>query len=153
MNILLILIALILIPLLVLGILRTIQTQNSSSQKLFLAGKIPSPKPDGSYKGSAGGRSDIAGWRGKKFDATNSAGINLVGNSEKFPFKTYTGTGLADKDLQVFKIDYDIPKNPFWLRLILDEIVETSPNHYLGKIHLKIIPGFPFSLGYFKLEK
>ncbi len=120
-------------------------------QKVFLSGKIPNPLPDGFYKGSL--RKLKTSWQGKKFDAKNSTGINLISGKELYPFKTYIAKGLADKNLDVLKIDYDIPGNPFWLRFILDEIVETSPNHCLGKVHIKLIPGLPITLGFFQLEK
>ncbi len=133
----------------------TIRTQLSSNQRIFLSGKIPSPGPDGLYRGTA---EYTANWLGKKFDAKNNAGINLFRQTdgttkEKYPFKTYTGKGIRDTGLDVIKIDYDMPGNPFWLRWILDEIVETAPNKYIGKLQLRIIPGFPFSLGYFFLEQ
>ncbi len=136
--------------LLIFGALRTWGVQNSPNQKLFLGGRVPNPKPDGLYKGSVGFRTT---WQGKKFDASSSTGLNLINNNEVYPFKTYVAKGLLDNKQDVFKIDYNISKNPLWLRFILDEIVETGPNQYLGKVHLKIIPGISFSLGYFKLEK
>ncbi len=122
-----------------------------TNQKLFLSGKVPDPNPNGFYKGSLDGPKTF--WQGKKFDAASSTGINLIGSKEVYPFKTYVAKGLKDKNLDVLKIDYNIPENPFWIRLILDEIVQISPNNYLGKVHLKIIPGLPFTLGYFRLEK
>ncbi len=133
-----------------IGLYRTWQIQNSSNQKLFLSGKIPSPRPDGLYKGSVSFKTS---WQGKKFNASSLSGINLISGKEQYPFKTYIGKSLADINLDVFKIDYNIPQNPFWLKFILDEIVEISPNHFLGKVHLKLIPGLPFSLGYFSLER
>lgn len=124
---------------------------NSSNQKLFLSGKVPNPKPNGFYRGSL--KRLKTPWQGKKFDEGTSTGINLINGKEVYPFKTYVGKGLKDKNLNVLKIDYNTPENPFWVRLILDEIVQISPNKYLGKVHLKIIPGLPFTLGYFNLEK
>ncbi|TSC66197.1 MAG: hypothetical protein CEO21_242, partial [Microgenomates group bacterium Gr01-1014_80] len=82
-------------------------------------------------------------------------GINIFkdtdGNQERYPFKTYTGKGLQDNK-EVLKIDYSANKDPWWLRFILDEIVETAPGKYLGKVHIQVLPGTGFSLGYFKLE-
>ncbi len=140
---------LIVLPLL-LGLIRTWKVQNSPNQKLFLKGHIPSPLPDGLYKGSVGNIK--TGWEGKKFDASSSSGINLISGKEQYPFKTYAGKGLAD-NIDVLKIDYNLPQNPFWLRFILDEIVEVEKGKFLGKVHLNLIPGLPFSLGYFRLEK
>lgn len=146
----LIIITALIILLLLLALFRTWQTQNSLNQKLFLSGKVPNPLPNGSYKGSVGNIK--VGWQGKKFDASSSSGINLISGKEQYPFKTYVGKGLAD-NIDVLKIDYNLPQNPFWLRFILDEIVEVERGKYLGKVHLNLIPGLPFSLGYFRLEK
>jgi hypothetical protein len=54
---------------------------------------------------------------------------------------------------EVFKIDYDTQKNAFYVRWLLDELVEVSPKKYLGKILLKLPFGFNFAVGYFNLEK
>ena len=70
-----------------------------------------------------------------------------------YPFKTYFGPGLRDHGVETMKIDYQLPTVPFYARPILDEIVEVSPGKYLGKIHYRLIPGFPFTIGYFWLEK
>jgi hypothetical protein len=35
----------------------------------------------------------------------------------------------------------------------VDELVETSPEKYLGKLHIQIFPGLSFALGYFSLER
>ena len=136
--------------------LRTWHMKKEPNQQAFLAGKLPNPKPDGFYQGSTG--FGETGWRGKKFNAESSTGINIFkdkkGNDiEKYPFKTYVGKGLFDENTIVLKIDYNIPENPFWIRWILDEIVEVSSNEYLGKAHVRIIPGFPFSILYFELKK
>ncbi len=136
---------------LIFGAFRTWKIQNSPYRKLFLSGRIPNPKPDGFYKGSIEGLK--TSWQGKKFDVSFSTGVNLFNNKEIYPFKTYVGKGLQDNKQNVLRIDYNISKNPFWLRFILDEIVEIEPNQYLGKVHLKIIPRLPFSLGYFRLKK
>lgn len=138
----------------VFGFWRTWQVQHSENQKIFLAGSIPNPMPDGLYKGTIGKK---VSWVGKKFNASNSTGINSFDNngqkSEKYPFNMYVDKGLADKNLTVLKIDYNITENPFWARIILDEIVQTSENTYLGKVMIKIIPRYPFALGYFNLVK
>ncbi len=135
--------------------LRTMQMKKEPNQHDFLNGSVPNPKPDGFYKGHVGFDSR---WVGKKFDAHNSTGINILkdkkGNEyEKFPFVTSVGTGLFDEKLFVLKIDYNIKSNPFWARCVLDEIVQVAPNEYLGKMHVRLIPGFPFSVLYFELKK
>ena len=144
-----------------IGVFRTWQIQHDSRNKVFLQGIFPSPAPDGLHQGIFLGHN--TSWRGKKFDAANAKGINLFaghntapgsdGQVEKYPFKTWQGKGLLDKKLDVLKIDYNVKGNPFWLRLIVDEIVQIAPNEYLGKMNLKIIPGFPFGILYFELKK
>lgn len=148
MKIILIII-LIIIPI-AIALFRSWKVQNSLNQKFFLTGHTPDRALDGFYKGSVNFETT---WQGKKFNASSSSGINIIGNIEKYPFKTYAGKGLTDKDLEVLKIDYNISENPFWLRFILDELVETEKGKFLGKVNLNIIPGMPFSLGFFKLEK
>jgi len=138
----------------IVGVVRTNMVQNDPRQKTFLAGKVPSKMPDGLHKGSAPGYN--GSWQGKKFDAKAKTGINLFKNgdktSEQYSFKTYVAKGVQD-DMEVIKIDYNIPENPWNLRLILDEIVETKPGTYLGKLHVTLIPGLPFTVMYFNLEK
>jgi len=148
----LIIISLIVVLFILFAFYRTWKTQHGESQKLFLSGKLPNPKLDGFYKGSITGQTNLS-WNGKVFNAQASSGINKINDSEKYKFKTFTGKGLQDKNLEVLKLEYNIPGNPFWLRTVLDEIVETKPGVYLGKTHVRIIPGFPFTLGYFNLEK
>ncbi|OGZ63813.1 MAG: hypothetical protein A3A98_00810 [Candidatus Staskawiczbacteria bacterium RIFCSPLOWO2_01_FULL_40_39] len=146
---------LVLLIVLLLGFLRTWQMQQEPNNKAFLNGALPNPTPDGFYQGDVGFNTS---WLGKKFDAENSTGINVFKNKrgvqiEKYPFKTYAGRGLADQQLFVLKIDYNVTGNPFWLRPVLDEIVQIAPNEYLGKMHARIIPDFPFSFLYFQLKK
>ena len=144
------------IVLIAFGFLRTWQVQRNKNQALFTKGTVPDAKPDGFFNGTVVGIK--ASWIGKKFDAEKSTGINVFNNNkgervDKYPFATTIDNGLLDKNLKVIKIIYDIPGNPFWLRCITDEIVQIAPNEYLGKIIIKIIPSYPFALGYFKLKK
>lgn len=130
-------------------------SSRNNLQKQFLGGTLPNPLPDGPYQGSV--PSYTVSWQGKKFDAANHSGINLFKAengklNEKYSFKTYTGTGLKDKTVSVFKIDYDIPGNPFWLRWILDEIVEVAPGVYLGKMIVRLF-GISFVPTFFTLKK
>ena len=76
------------------------------NQKLFLTGTIPTQKPDGLYYGTISRKTS---WVGKKFNAQESSGINMFYDQkgekiEKYPFKTYVGKGLVDKNLEVIKI-------------------------------------------------
>ena len=137
------------------GLARTMQTQRSPKQHQFLSGKVPHELPDGFYEGSAD--VNTGSWKGKTFRATDRRGANIFekdgARSAQFPFQYYTGPGLQDPEIEVLKIDYDIPENPRWLRFILDEVVEVDQGQLLGKVHLRIVPGLPFSLAYFRLEK
>ena len=165
MSTLLKIIVAIIVVLIVLGFLRTWQLERSANQKVFAGGTVPNPLPNGLYNGTVPGHT--VSWLGKKFfatgesasggDASEGTGINVFqngsGTSEKYPFKTYIGKGAHDGALDVIKIDYNIAGNPLWLKPILDEIVEVSPNKFLGKLQLRIIPGYPFTLTYFELTK
>ncbi len=141
-----------LVFMIVLGTQKTHQVESSPNQKLFLSGKIPDPSPDGFYKGHAftGLGKD---WQGKVFDANKQTGVNKFVDGQRYVFKTSIANGLRDKNLKVLRIDYNQPGNPWWLKFVVDEIVETSPGHYLGKVHLKVIPGMTFTLTYFELTK
>lgn len=140
---------------LVIGTFRTFQIQSAPEQKIFLAGDIPQTRPDGDYKGSI--KNMKTGWQGKSFDVKTASGSNRFKENgktvNKYPFRTYTSGGIQDKNKKVVKIDYNISGNPWWLRLILDEVVETKPNNYLGKVHVRIFPGAAFTLGYFELKQ
>lgn len=140
--------------LIIFGLGRTWQVEHSPDQTMFLNGQAPIIAPQGLYRGSVPGHK--VSWLGKKFDAIHQNGINLFddgrGNqTERFPFVTVYGKGLRDKNLELLKIDYNIQENPLWLRPILDEVVQVGQNDFLGKVHLRVIPGLPFTLGYFKL--
>ena len=136
------------------GAYRNFKTQANVNNKIFLKGTIPSKFPDGFYKGTV--KELNTAWAGKEFNAKEMNGINIFHEegqtSKKYPFHLYRGKGLADKNLEVIKIDYDLPQNPIWLRFILDEIVETGKDQYLGKLHIRF-PGVSFALGYFTLQK
>ncbi len=96
-------------------------------------------------------------WKGKTLDATAQTGDNMFtndglwlsrlvfwgyrgyvadvpGQSRALTFRTYTGAGKDDPDLQVLKIDYDLNANPsFVVRDVLDELVQVGDDYYLGK--------------------
>jgi len=141
----------IIILLLIAGFVQTYRANHSSYQDQFLKGTAVTP--NGFQKGST----DFykASWQGKTFDSKTNTGINNFGTGTeavlKYPFNTSVGKGLRDTNLDVVKIDYDNGKNPFWISPILDEIVQVAPGEYLGKIHYRLIPGYPFTIGYFRL--
>ena len=133
------------------AILLTIQSQRTESHRLFLKGKIPTAPPDGPYQGSASFNQSL--WKGKKFDAAKKSGINILQSGEKYVFTTSQTKSMIDGKLDVIRLDYRQPGNPFWLKLVTDEIVEIEPGKLLGKVFLRIIPGMPFDLGHFRLSK
>ena len=152
-------------------------SEHSGYQKQFSAGTTPNPSPDGFYNGKAHVLFDAdVPWMGKSFDRANELGFNIFtpagasilkiiapfykrytknsdGNTIAYYFKTRTAPGLKDPQINVVKLDYDSPENPFRIRIILDEIVEIAPDEYLGKIHVKVFPGYYSTLGYFGLKK
>lgn len=137
------------------GHYRTLLSEGSPKQDAFVKGAFPSPVPDGLLKGSIDGLQ--VSWKGKKMHAKDQTGINIFAgensDEERYPFKTEHAKGLRDPDFDVLRIDYDLPDNPFWLRRITDEIVQVEKGKYLGKVHVRILPDYPFTMGYFRLEK
>jgi hypothetical protein len=149
-------IGLIVVGLLAIGEFRTWQVQNSGQQKVFLAGRLPATAPNGFYAGSVPGISNSS-WQGKRFDSATASGINIFlekGSAiAQYPFKTAIGRGARDPEKMVFQIKYDNPKNPWWVRIFLDEVVEVKPNLFLGKLNIKLIPGRPYQITFFELRK
>lgn len=149
----------------------------SRRQAEFLKGTLPDPAPCGFHRGSAyllGG--GPVPWLGKSFESEKSLGFNIFtpagaallkiltpfykdfrkntdGNTDAYYFKTSTGTGFKDQSVQTFKLDYNSAENPFLIRIILDEIVQTAPGEFLGKVHLKVFPGYFATIGFFGLKK
>lgn len=157
--------------------LLTLISGRSDWQAKFIAGKLPDAEPNGFYNGAAyllGNRQ--MPWLGKSFEAANAKGFNIFtpqgasllkimtpfykrfrhnndGNTDAYYFKTSMSKGFRDKQIDTFKLDYDSPENPFLIRIILDEIVETAPNEYLGKVHMKVFPAYYATIGFFGLKK
>lgn len=97
-------------------------------------------------------------WMGKRFNAADTSGDNLIAQSGKtaarivwpgykgiapaedgllsgFQFRTYTSPGRMDHDRRVLTLDYQIEENPsFIISNITDELVEVVPGVYLGKM-------------------
>ena len=139
-----------------LGFLRTFQLLHSKEQRLFLKGRIPFAPPDGFLKGYVKGPK--VPWLGKRFDFKTHSGINIFhygfgSQKEQYPFKTSLGPSLCDGAIEVIRVDYDVAQNWFWIRLILDEIVEIETGHFLGKLQFRLIPGIPFTLAFFELQR
>ncbi|TSC86723.1 MAG: hypothetical protein G01um10147_804 [Microgenomates group bacterium Gr01-1014_7] len=135
-----------------IGTYRTWKTQTSPNQALFISGSAPMALPNGFYSGKVTGLK--TNWQGKKFNSKSKTGINIFKKEGKqielYPFKIYMAAGLQD-NIEVLRIDYNLPENPLWVRFVKDEIVETGEDKFLGKIHLTVIPGLPVSVGYFSL--
>jgi hypothetical protein len=132
--------------------LKTILVERDPQQQIFVTGHLPSPLPNGFYRGSSSIVPKV--WIGKTFNLEKMIGINnFNGGIEHYPFTFYASQSLKDKQLQVIKIDYNQPQNPWWVRFIVDEVVATdTPSGYLGKINLRFA-GLTFSVGYFTLTK
>ncbi len=133
------------------------RTARDPRNAVFAEGRVPDPFPHGVHHGTVPGYERLAQvWRGKRFDAAEATGINLVGvgarMKEAFPFEMYVAPRLDGEKGEVLRIDYDIPRNPFWLRWVVDELVEIGSGQYLGKAWLRMIPGFPFGVVFFELR-
>lgn len=149
----------------------------SRRQGEFLLGGLPGEYPDGFYKGKAfllGNRP--VPWLGKSFERENSRGFNIFtpagasllmlmtpfykqfrknpdGNTDAYYFMTSAGPAFRDKGIETIKLDYDSPENPFLIRIVLDEIVEVAPQEFLGKVHVKVFPGYYATIGFFGLKQ
>lgn len=101
-------------------------------------------------------------WKGKTFDPAKAEGQNVFsakgrfvarllwpryrglarfgpGLDTAFRFLTSAGESAAQKDLQVMRIDYDLPDNPAWpIRRVLDELVRVDEGLYLGRALLRL---------------
>lgn len=139
----------------VLLMYRTFKTERSENQTAFVQGTADIAALDGDYRGKVRGYNGA--WRGKTFNQAERSGINRFdeegGAVSKYPFKIYAAKGLRDEAVDVVVLDYNLAGNPWWLKFVVDEMVSTGPNTYLGKIHVRLTPGIVFSLGYFTLEK
>lgn len=169
-------IALTILLILIIGSLITFLVERSPYQKQFVEGRVPYPGPNNFYPGLPHVLLDKkTPWLGKSFNRDTQTGFNIFtptgarilkiatpfysrfslnpqGNTNAYYFKTWTGKGKKDIETDVIKLDYSDPENPFLIRIILDEIVEIAPNNYLGKIHVKMLPGFYVTIGYFGLQ-
>ena len=116
-------------------------------------------------------------WQGKIFDATQARGVNIFARHSlmwarlfwpfhrhfveesaqtyrAFPFRTWIGPGKRDPDLQVLKIDYNLPENPRpTIRRVLDELVQVAEGLYLGKAHVHWWWGQWQMVAYFTLRQ
>jgi hypothetical protein len=116
-------------------------------------------------------------WMGKRFDAANDRGDNLLTESAHWPakllwprystkeiddadgraafeFKTYVEPGKHDPDTDVLVIDYEpVSDNPdLLIRKIRDELVEIAAGAHLGKILYRTGEDDYRNLGFFALR-
>ena len=175
--IILIYFAVVIAAIVVLGLLNTYLVERSPYQAKFVQGTVPNPPPEGFYPGIAHVLMDKqTPWLGKSFDRERQIGFNIFtpagaqilksatpsyakfslnsdGTTNAYYFRTYVGKGKKDVNTDVIKLDYSSPENPWIIRIILDEIVAVAPDSYLGKIHVKFLPGFFVTVGYFSLRR
>lgn len=136
----------------IIGIIITAKTESAAEQAQFIKGTLPDPLPDGFWPGET--KLSKGSWQGKKFNAAAKTGVNVFGadHKERAPFTMSTGPAIGDKNLQVLKIDYNRPGNPWYLRPALDEVVQVSPGKLLGKIYYRL-PGVSVAIGFFNQSK
>ncbi|MDP8927901.1 MAG: hypothetical protein M3O70_04795 [Actinomycetota bacterium] len=114
-------------------------------------------------------------WKGKIFDATGASGWNWFADSARgvvrlffpnyegvsddhagtftaFRFRTTPARSQLLADVEVLRIDYDLPENPSWpVRQIVDELVRIGDGTYLGQALLRRGKGW-VRVGWFALE-
>lgn len=62
------------------------------------------------------------------------AGMNeFLGRIRVAKFRVEKGKSLSDPDLDVIRIVYDDPANPFIVRPLVDEVRQIGPYEYLGQ--------------------
>lgn len=141
--------------LLLLGYGRTYFVERQKEQAIFTNGSADMSALDGEYKGVAYGYS--GSWQGKTIFGSKKTGINRFLNdgvlANRYPFALSVRKALRDTGKDVIVLDYNQPENPWWLKYIVDEMVQTGPQQYLGKVHVQITPDIVFTLGYFSLAK
>ncbi len=100
-------------------------------------------------------------WKGKRFHAEAGLGDNrftadvrwplrfywpfyrLVrvadpGHVRAFAFATRLAPSVLEPSRRVLRIDYDLDENPrFWIRDVVDELVEVAPGEYLGEAQVR----------------
>ncbi len=137
------------------GFFRTWKTGRSENHARFIAGSIPLELPEGQWNGYVDELGDVS-WKGKKF-LNGGQGINVFVKEgtrrEAYPFAFSERQSIGERDKKVITLDYNQKENPLWLRFIVDEMVSVGENKFLGIVYIKLIPSFPFRMGYFRLEK
>lgn len=114
-------------------------------------------------------------WKGKIFVATRAWGWNWFADSARgavrlvfpaykavshdrpgtftaFRFRTVPGQSRLLADVEVLRIDYDLPENPWPVRRLVDELVRIDAGIYLGQALLRGRKGWRRA-GWFALEE
>ena len=95
-------------------------------------------------------------WEGKSFKSHNNdvgEGINRVnffGKRRWFPFKTRFAASFLD-GRPTFLLDYSGPRNPPFIRSIVDEVREVAPGLYMGPAAL-LVRGKPRPILFFAVS-
>lgn len=134
-----------------IGLVYSYQTSRRPENRRFASGSYPQVPLDGKYRGSWLGQR--TNWQGKEFDASTAGGLNNFSDGQRYRFKTLASPSIANSSQTVLRIDYNLAENPWWLRRIVDELVEVELGKYQGKVYLKYLPGLTFTISYFSLEK
>jgi len=67
-------------------------------------------------------------------------------------FRVEKGKSLSDPDLDVIRIVYDDPANPFFVRPLVDEVRQVGPDEYLGQGMFTVL-GKPFWAFWFLVRR
>lgn len=92
-------------------------------------------------------RSQRFPWHGKSFVAISDSlgwGWNRLAVGpvlDAFPFRTYIAPSRTDGALTLV-LNFDVPRNPRWGRLIWDELREVIPGVFLGPTGLRLFGGY-----------
>ncbi len=128
--------------------LLSLKQERSHENQIFKSGTFPHPALDGEYQGNKQEKTD---WLGKKFNHSEATGVNRFPNSDRYIFRTTHSKSLRSNQ-DVLQLNYNLSSNPLWLRPIVDEITQTEPGKYDGKVYIKLGP-LIFTLTYFQLSK
>lgn len=139
--------------LLLVGVIHTISVEHGPRLDRFRSGRAPHPLPNRLYLACPGQGHRV----GENFDASCALGNDVFRKDgaykEKHFFRMYVTGSVRDREEEVLTLDYDIPANPFWIRCLLCELVEVAPKTLFGKRYVRVIPGYPFTLGYIELQR
>ena len=117
-------------------------------------------------------------WQGKVFDAARTHGDNIFTRDSlaparvlwpfhrryrddspttyrAFDVRTSVGPSRQDADLEVLRLDYNLPANPrlfVTIRRVLDEVVQVADGYYLGKAYVRWYWGAWSMVAYFALR-